>query len=216
MHPNICQQKWFKWLDANGEFTQHFYIIVYITFHACSAQPSPQPTSHLSRQQLLSVSVPTFEHFCSQGAESGYRSAALRSDVIGGAPFRWALRRCFRTITLLSPSQSKWTSQHSETRRTLVCKPLRTDSEHLYSLTSPADQGMLLASHTEEIRFKVNAEYTQLKLRILSIISRADNKSSIRATTASILNMYLVWTVSTSFFDNVSCEQQERWGTSVS
>lgn len=54
---NYFLQKWFKRLDANGESTQHFYIIVYSTFHACSVQPSPQPTFHLSRQQLLSVSV---------------------------------------------------------------------------------------------------------------------------------------------------------------
>lgn len=93
---------------------------------------------------------PPFEHFCSQRADSGYLSAADMSHVIGGAVFRWALRFCLCTITLLSASQSAWTPRQQETRRTLVCNPLITNSEHLYAELTCRSGGAFSFSHREE------------------------------------------------------------------
>lgn len=90
------------------------------------------------------------QHFCSQRAGSGYPSMAHTSDVIGGAAFRWALRFCLCTITLLSASQHPWTPQQRETRKTLVCKPLIRNSEHLLADLTCRSGGAFSFSRREE------------------------------------------------------------------
>lgn len=134
-----------KWVNLN---TQYVYSCLYffscftlLTFTAAS-------TSHLSGQQLPSVSVPTF---CSpEGRQWIPECVSPPAMWLVEQQFRWALRLCLCTKTPLSASQSTGTPQQSETRRTLVCKLLITDSEHRSDDLTYRSGGASSFSHREE------------------------------------------------------------------
>lgn len=116
---NYFLHKWAKWLDLNSEFTQYLSTTCIFLFMLWSAN-----LHHSQLSTCLDNSCPP--SLCNLWTfllPEGRRWILWLTRA-----FRWALRLCLCTITLLSASQSAWTPQQRETRRTLVCKPLITNS----------------------------------------------------------------------------------------
>lgn len=137
---NYFLHKWAKKLDLNREFTQYLFTTVYTVIlsmlwsanlHHSQLSTCLDSSCPPSVSRSVSVTQPSqLGTFPFPERRRGIPECGS-SDVIGGAASRWALRFCLCTITPLSASQGAWTPRQRGTRRTLVCKPLITYSEHL-------------------------------------------------------------------------------------